>query len=286
MELASGGRAQVGFHLPLWSKVSLFGIAYFACAWTGRLLSFQPRDAFVSFWLPSGLFLAALLRVETRLWPLFVAAGAAANLAFDLTNQRTVVTALVFAAGNVLEAVSAAWLIRTCIALRPTFDSLKDVAGVVGFSAFSTALNAGLTGAAVMLTQGRTASVAAWLQWWFGDWLAVMLVAPLMLGPLPDLAQIRESRAKRWEAMALAAGFCASLWLVSVRELYPFLPIGFLLAVLVVWSGLRFGGGITSFFVLMDEHFRIICLNLSMLMYLTTLRFMKPPIMAYVALKR
>jgi hypothetical protein len=46
--------------LPLWARVGLFGLVYFAGAELGNVLSFQPGNV-ATFWPPAGLFVAVLL---------------------------------------------------------------------------------------------------------------------------------------------------------------------------------------------------------------------------------
>jgi integral membrane sensor domain MASE1 len=81
--------------LPLWLRVGLFGLAFFACAHLGRFLSVR-ETSYVSFWLPSGLYMGVLLLHQTRAWPRFMLAALAAGLAFDLSLGTPLPTALGF----------------------------------------------------------------------------------------------------------------------------------------------------------------------------------------------
>jgi integral membrane sensor domain MASE1 len=46
----------------------LVAIAYYACAHLGSFLSLRD-SAYVTFWLPSGVFIAVLLLEPPRVWP-------------------------------------------------------------------------------------------------------------------------------------------------------------------------------------------------------------------------
>jgi MASE1 len=65
----------------------LVAAAYFGAAMLGRRLSLVPGQ-FVAFWLPSGVYLAVLLRSRMRDWPLLVAGAVAGNVAFDFWHGQ------------------------------------------------------------------------------------------------------------------------------------------------------------------------------------------------------
>src|SRR5471030_1033600 len=112
----------------LWQKAALFAAAYFVCAEVGNHLS--PRGgAFITFWLPGGLYMAVLLLNRTRDWPWFVLAGFAANVIFDHFYGTKFVVILAFFCANTIQALTGAWLVRRFVAERPALATLKEFFG-------------------------------------------------------------------------------------------------------------------------------------------------------------
>ena len=109
-----GNRADSTGTRSIAAQVVLFGAAYFLCAYLSAFLS-PPDLPYVSFWLPSGLFLAMLLLHPPRRWPGFVVAAFVANVAFDLHNGQQLTTALLFAAGSGVDALLGAVLVLSLI---------------------------------------------------------------------------------------------------------------------------------------------------------------------------
>ena len=73
---------------------ALFAAAYFGCAELGHWLTIGPTHI-ATFWPPGGLYLAVLLRTETRRWPIFLLAALLANGASDvLLHEKSVPVAL------------------------------------------------------------------------------------------------------------------------------------------------------------------------------------------------
>jgi integral membrane sensor domain MASE1 len=115
--------------LPLWQKAALFSLAYFVCAEASKFLS-APHSPYISFWLPAGLYVAALLLNKTRDWPWLVLAAFPANLAFDLIHGTRFVPILFFYGANTTQALLGAWLVRRFVVQIPTLATLKEFCGV------------------------------------------------------------------------------------------------------------------------------------------------------------
>jgi signal transduction histidine kinase len=192
-------------------------------------------------WPPTGLSLAALVIFGRRLWPGVLAGAFVVNV---LTPGVAVPTALGIAIGNTLEAVLGAYLLE-----RSGFEkSLGRVGDVV-----KLALLAGAIGALPSATLG-TASLwlhgvldasgvaRAWAEWWTGDALSDLIVAPILL------AWASPSRIawNRWRAaegtlllLSLAAVNAIALGLVrftgvpEFAQPYAVFPI-------LAWAALRF----------------------------------------------
>src|SRR5271170_4306560 len=143
--------------LSLWQKAALFGVIYVICAEAGNYLS--PRgSAFITFWLPGGLYLAVLLLNRTRDWPWLVLAALSANLIFDHFYGTKFVVILTFFCANTIQAVTGAWLVRKFVAETPTMATLKEFTGLVGFAAIFSAMLGAVIGSATLVHFGFSQS--------------------------------------------------------------------------------------------------------------------------------
>ncbi|HZL21606.1 MAG TPA: MASE1 domain-containing protein [Polyangia bacterium] len=229
-------------------------VLFVAYAITARIgLSFDALGGIATtVWPPTGIALAALTLRGPRLWPaVFLAAFAVnANVGIPLLS------ALIIATGNTLEAVMGALLLR-----RFGFDSrlerLRDVMliGIAALASTTVSATVGLLGTAVGHVPVTDSYPTFWAVWWVGDVLGNLLVAPLLFAwaPAPRIAR-RPTR--RIEAVLLLI----ATTLVSVtffrhrlayqaihgmvRGTYPIVP-------LLIWAALRFEQrGVTSALVL------------------------------------
>ena len=104
-------------------------------------------------WPPAGIALAALLLLGYRAWPaIFVGA-----FLVNVTTAGNVVTSLVVASGNTLEAVCGAWLVNRFAGGTTVFDRPQ---GVVKFAL--AAVVSTITSPAFGLTSLALAGFADW----------------------------------------------------------------------------------------------------------------------------
>ena len=228
---------------PLAGPAVLFGMAYVVCAATGRYFS-SPILPFVCFWLPSGLFVATLLRQDSRHWPVFAAAGFLANLGFDLAQGQALAVGLLFATGNCLEALAGAWLVRRWVARDPDLSTARQVGGLVGFAAvLSPTLSATVGALAVTTVSARASFAEVWPLWWSGDLLGVVLVAPLILGWRKSIRwwNTWPPTARQIEGAGLVAIVCAVSLFSSFGWVHSFVPLKYLVVPCVLWAAFRFG---------------------------------------------
>jgi len=131
-------------------------------------------------WAPSGIALAALLVFGWRL------AFAVALGAF-LANAGTgipLLAACSIAAGNTLEALVGAWLLLRIPQFDGGLKTRRDVLALIVLAAIlSTSLSASV-GTATLAGAGTVATedyATVWLQWWLGDMMGMLVVAPPLL---------------------------------------------------------------------------------------------------------
>ena len=131
-------------------------------------------------WPPTGLALAALLLLGNRVWPgIFLGAFVA-----NITTHEPFAAALAIAAGNTLEAVIAASLIRRYVGTPLSRSWLRCTLGVVVFGAIASTIVSATIGVATLCAGGLqpwTAFGALWRTWWLGDATADLIIVPAFL---------------------------------------------------------------------------------------------------------
>ena len=201
-----------------------------------------------SAWPPSGIALAALLLIGRRFWPA-IALGA---FAVNLTAGIAPLVAAGIAVGNTLEAVVAAWLLTSIAGFRSSpnpLGRLRDVLALVVLgAALSTTVSATI-GVTVLTAFGGAPAIpygTAWLAWWTGDAIGILLVTPLILtwaaGPRPRITDPHTMEAGVLAGVLVA--FTVILFQAPFSYVYAIFPV-------TIWAALRFGprGAATASFV-------------------------------------
>jgi PAS domain S-box-containing protein len=223
------------------ARIGLLAAIYFVAAKLGLSLATTHGNVTL-VWPPTGIALAALLRFGYRAWP-GVALGA------FLTNASTDVslaTAGGIAVGNTLEGLSGAYLLRRVARFRSSLDRLQDVLGLVVVAAgLSTTLSATIGVGSLFLGGSATGADygSLWWQWWLGDAMGALVVAPVLL-TWRTLPLAGGSPRRLVEAGVLFGGLVAvgqvvfGGWLTAAP---PNWPLAFTAFPLVIWAALRFG---------------------------------------------
>jgi PAS domain S-box-containing protein len=215
--------------------------AYVAAGKAG--LSFASLNPSASaVWPPTGIALAALLVLGTRVWP-GVLLGA---FLVNITTAGTPLTSLGIAIGNTLEGVLGCYLVRRFAGGRQVFDqptSIFQFTALAGAVATAVSATIGVT----MLSFGGLARWSdlgpIWLTWWLGDAAGALVVTPLIT--LWALDRRAPWRPRRWAELGLlfltvaAAGlFVFSDWSLFHQSHYP---LEYLCIPPLLWSAFRFG---------------------------------------------
>lgn len=219
------------------------GLAYFVTGMAGLKLAFVG-DVVTLFWPPSGIAFAALWIGGRRLVFGVIAGAFAVN---TIQMAQWPFAALV-ALGNALPALMATTILRTRIEQRTrTGDEPGELWRVLLFilvaALAATTLSATMGTLAVAAAQpGAGPASSAWLVWWMGDAMGVLIVAP------PILLWERYLRQRpRWRDLADAFAFGVAgfgiiaglllirnpVWAVELCKLFTLL--------LSLWAGARFG---------------------------------------------
>ena len=210
-------------------------VIYMLAGKLGLALAFVNASA-TAVWPPTGIALAAVLVLGPRVWPgIFLGAF--------LTNETTtgsVVTSLLIASGNTLEALVGAYLVNRFAGGRSAFDQGRDILRFVLLAGFvSTCVSAtiGVTTLSLSGLSEWSAYRPTWLTWWLGDASGAIMVAPALLLWTANY-DMRWSREQRRELCALIAALVVVAWLVFVVSEYP---LAFLCIPICVWAAGRFG---------------------------------------------
>ncbi len=203
------------------------------------------RGVITPVWAPSGIALAALLILGLRYWPAVAAGAFVANA----TSDASVAVAAGIAVGNTLEAVGGAWVVRR-FGFRPQLDRVRTVVALtVGAGLLSTAV-AATNGVSVLTIAGERQGsyVDAWVLWWFGDAVGVLMVAPLILVAY-GWRHVRLSPAQVAEGVVLLAAVATVSSVVFLGDAWRY---SYVLFPFLLWGALRFhaaGAAATSFLV-------------------------------------
>lgn len=227
--------------LPLWLRVPLFGLLYVVCAALGGEL--YAQDGFVNFWLPAGLYSAALMTHPRRAWPALIAAGLTANIAFDWWQGLPLFPILAFALVNSFTAVLGVTLLRRIAGPHATLFSLRDFLSFLIFVAFAAPAIGALFGAFAMLRSGFSDGFfAGWSEWFASQAMGTVLFTPFLVTWLAKQPQQPRSRPARViEAIVLYLGL--AVLTVTLLMTYGGVanPYNAWLIPLLLWAGLRFG---------------------------------------------
>src|SRR5262245_31855721 len=152
---------------------------YVAGAKMGLKLAFVAEQVTV-VWPPTGIALAAVLLFGYRIWPAIALGAFIANI----TTHAPFLTSLGITTGNTLEAVVGAYLLNRFVKFQPQLERFRDVFGLSLFGPFvSTSVSATTGVLSLCLTgvQPWAQFGSLWGNWFLGDAMGDVIVAPLAL---------------------------------------------------------------------------------------------------------
>lgn len=216
-------------------------LVYIVAGKLGLMLAFVNASA-TAVWPPTGIALVAFLLLGHRVWPAIFLGAFIVNV----TTAGSVATSIGIAAGNTLEAVVGAYLVRRFAHGPHSFDHARDV--------FRFALLAGLVSTMVSATLGVASlslggfsrwgdAASVWWTWWLGDATGALIVAPLLILWITH-PRVRWSFKQGLEAVVMtlllvvASQVVFGGWLPIPVQNYP---LDFLCIPLLVWAAYRFG---------------------------------------------
>jgi PAS domain S-box-containing protein len=217
--------------------------AQFAAGKLGDLLGTLNNGGVGPVWPASGVALAAILLCGYSVWP-GVAAGA---FLLALFGPLPYWAAAVYAAGTTLAALLAAFLLRRIARFDHSLSRLRDVLGLIVLGAFGGSVVSASIGVPTLYAahiRGWSGFGRAWLIYWLGDSIGVLVVTPFVL-TLPALFRIRDR--DRFTELAILL----LLLTAACSIVFGILPISLdilTVAVLpfVMWAALRFDTSVTA----------------------------------------
>jgi signal transduction histidine kinase len=220
------------------AQSAALAVVYLAVARLG--LQLDAVSGFATLvWPASGIALFALLRGGVALWP-GIAVGA---FAVNLWTGAPLPVALAIAAGNTLEAVVAAVLLRR-LGFRRELDRVRDAVGLLAVAALlSTAVSAtiGVTSLWLgdLVPDGRFG--VTWRAWWLGDAIGILIVAPLLLvWTAPPWPRRDPQRVAGAVGLAIAAGLMGAVIFGGLASGNRDLAQPYLLFPFVIWAAVRY----------------------------------------------
>ncbi len=189
------------------------------------------------FWPAAGLSLGLLLLIPTRLWPWVLGGVAIAEFGGDLVRGYPLGGSMLWTVGNVVEPLVGAVLIRRLVSPSGSLTPVTALIGFIAFGAIAGPLVGATIGSIGTILFANGIPTVVWPQYFVGDGLGVLVVAPVLLSWSHPSAN-----RSRLEAVLLAVSATAvtvlvfSEWGGTWALTLPYFIVPF-----VMWAGLRFG---------------------------------------------
>ncbi len=224
-----------------WGLALAVAVVYLGAAKLGLSMAFLAEQV-SPVWPATGIALAAVLLLGPRVWP-GIAAGA---LIANATAHEPLAVAAGIAAGNTVEALLGAWLLRRVGAFRTALAGVREALGLTLAALASTALCATIGVGSLCLggVEPWSRFEALWQVWWLGDAMGALVMAPLLLSWLgSERSPWPLHRAGELAAVAVAAMVVCALIFTRPVGLgtVPGPTLEYGLFPFLVWAALRAG---------------------------------------------
>jgi serine phosphatase RsbU (regulator of sigma subunit)/integral membrane sensor domain MASE1 len=215
-------------------SAGLFAVVFLAFA-TGAVLSWESFGSALgpSFFYPSaGVTVAAMILTRRALWPAVLAAVVAGEVIVDSVYGSPTWVALGFAAANMVEPVIGASLTLAWCRGRPDLRMRRDLVAFLVAACTIAPLFGGLVGGTVSAVADPKPVLGAVLDWWAGDAVGVLVVAPPILLWATQSYVVRQ---RPWETVGLLVGTAV----LSVTAFWTAVPPSMLILPMLAWAALR-----------------------------------------------
>ncbi len=192
-------------------------------------------------WPPTGLALAAITLLGYRYWPAIALGAFLANAATAIPDAA----AAAIAAGNTLEALAGAWLLRRTVGPRPQLDDARHVWSLVLVAVPPAAAVSAVIGVTALFAAGELAGrtfPAALGTWWVGNVLGALVVAPVVFTwAVPPRTRENPRAILEVALLCLGTAVAAELGLGPSFARVAGVEYPYLLFPFVIWAAMRFG---------------------------------------------
>jgi len=220
-------------------RTLLLAGVYYATARVGLLLAFGYKNV-SAVWPPSGVALAILLLCGRSAWPAVFLGAFLANFSTELP----IGTSLLISGGNTLEALAGARILQGIDVTNTPLQRIRDVYWLLAAAAASATVAATVGVASLRLGEfvAWHEFAPAWLTWWLGDAMGVVIITP------PILTVKAFLRAPSWDRRAVSFRTATEIVLITTSLIvatilvfawgraYPYAVFPFL-----IWTAVRFG---------------------------------------------
>src|SRR6266699_2700882 len=225
--------------VPYLARVVLLAAAYFSAAKLALLVAIPPGYA-TAVWPPSGIALASVLLLGYRIWPGIWLGASLVNV----TVQSSLAAATLMGAGNTLEALAGAALVRAVIGLPGAFRRGEDVVKFVVIAAASATIAATVAAGPLAFVHSLRLPELLWnwWTWWQGDTVGSIVVAPLILTWAVRVHPVWTARkiAEGSLLVCLLSGVTYAIFGAGMASYIPSLPLTFAILPFVIWAAFRF----------------------------------------------
>jgi phosphoserine phosphatase RsbU/P len=212
--------------------------AYFVAGKIGLAIPFTSANV-SPLWMPAGLALAAMLFWGKRVWPAIALSAFAVNYFGGLPFLVSAGIAL----GNTAGAICGVLLLQRSSDFQSSLARLRDVLRLTIFGGLCGSAVSATFGTLVLFIAGINAWSgfrSAWLMWWFGDALGILVLTPMLLTIARLAAFVRKGRLSELAWLGIGAlGTCVLVFHASGGSMRPEL-FAFGVFPFVLWGAIRF----------------------------------------------
>jgi PAS domain S-box-containing protein len=225
-------------------------VSYYLTAKLGLTFAFEGTNA-SPVWMPSGIALAAVLILGYRVWlAIFIGAFWANFQAFPdsgLSFASISLLSAVTAAGNTVEALVGALVISRLSNHKQPLETMKGTTLFIVAGALLATIIAAIVGSLsfCLFTNHWMVFDHMLLNWWFGDTLGILILAPIILN-------WHNLKATDWNLIKLIelAAFIGVMFFTSYLIFFTKYNLIYLFIPVLLWPIFRFGKFETSLVVL------------------------------------
>jgi PAS domain S-box-containing protein len=202
----------------------------------------SPRETYVSFWLPAGIYITALVVRSRRDWPWLALGAFLANAVFDLTRGTPLLMLCGFHVANILQAFGGAWILERWVSPRPPLNNVRAFFLLVAAAAIGPNALGALVGASTLRAFGASAFWPSFAIWWGSCALATLIILPTALAWFTSHLSHRKITGRGYIELGL---ICALIvfggWELLVVGPGILGPHQVVILPLLLWSSARFG---------------------------------------------